>query len=204
MKKIASIFFLLTLIIGQMSAQIMDKLQFKGGLMYEFVTFEQSIDSSYSNFYTPATVPYVNFLLDAYYAIAHKNDIVSVGVDAGFQGGLYIRQQGIAYQIQVPAYIMGRLGAGSTTYNQQKFGLGLGVGVQNTFLKDIFNVGTSYQVVKTVLVIPSALAEVTFGGNQRLTGRLHVPLLPMKKQLKDVNNGYFRMSNFGLGLIYAF
>lgn len=39
MKKIASIFFLLTLIIGQMSAQIMDKLQFKGGLMLQICYF---------------------------------------------------------------------------------------------------------------------------------------------------------------------
>lgn len=200
MKKTASIFIVLTLIIGQMSAQILDRIQLKGGLMYEFVTFQQA-DSTYKiPFGDPVIVPYVNFLVGGYYDIIHKNDIVSLGIDAGVQGGLYL-QQGFAYQIQVPAYLMGRIGAGSTTYNQQKIGAGLGIGMQSTYLNES-RLGTP-NTIKTFIFVPSAIGEVMIGGGN-LTGRLHVPLLPMKKQLEAANNGYYILTNVGLGLIYRF
>lgn len=196
------IFFLLTLLTFKLSAQALDKLQFKGGIMYELVTFQQSYDSTYTNFVDPSIVPYVNLFVGGYYALAHKNDIVSVGVDGGLQAGVYF-QQGFAYQLQLPAYLMGRLGAGATSYNQQKFGIGAGVGLQSTFLSDSRLLQT-HETIKTFLFIPSAIAEVVIGGNRNLIGRLHIPLLPMKKQLEDVGNGYFKLSNVGFGLIYRF
>lgn len=205
MKKTASIFIVLTLLIGQMSAQILDKIQLKGGAMYEFVTFQQASDSTYTTLSSPQPVPYVNLYIGGYYAIAHKNDIISIGVDAGLQGGLYIRRTGFAYQIQIPAYLMGRIGAGATTYNQQKVGLGVGIGLQNTYLKDIFEVtNADYRTVKTALFIPSAVVDVVIGGQRNLIGRLHLPLLPAKKQFETLNNGYYKMSNFGFGLLYRF
>lgn len=200
MKKTASIFILFSFIIGQLSAQFLDKIQLKGGLMYEFVTFQQAFDSTYTQFGDPVVVPYVNFLVGGYYDIAHKNDIVSVGIDAGVQGGLYL-QQGFAYQIQVPTYVMGRIGAGSTTYNQQKIGAGVGIGMQSTYLNES-RLGTP-NTIKTFIFVPSAIGEVMIGGGN-LTGRLHIPLLPMKKQLEAANNGYYKLTNVGLGLIYRF
>ncbi len=199
MKKTASIFMVLTLIIGQMSAQIMDRIQLKGGIIYGNYLFSQATDSPYNSTVPISGGSYANFYFGAYYALFHKNDIVSLGIDAGIQPWLSF--QDWSYQIQVPAYLVGRIGAGSTTYNQQKIGLGLGVGLQTAQRGYITNRFTD--PLPKFFALPSAMAELCLGGNRNFIGRLYLSPFVARKYMKDIDS-YFTVGNFGIGILYNF
>ena len=194
-----------------------DKFIPKMGFMYEFFTLTpedttyQQIIANSNNGSAQVLVPYYTFMIGTYYMLAHKNDIVSVGVDGAFQGGINFRGGGISYQLQVPLFVMGRLGSGSTTYNQQKIGLGLGLGAQTSYLNEKRPFVYNTEGAKKILgFIPSGIIEATIRqGGGHLTGRVHFPLMLQKTKITELNNpiaksDYWRLGNFGFGLIYGF
>ena len=198
MKKTSCIFFLLTFIfIGQISAQVMDRIQLKSGFIYGSYLFNIASDSSYSYLSPLNGGQYINLHFGGYYAAAHKNDIISTGVDAGLQGWLGLGN--LSYQLQLPVYIMGRIGAGATHYNQQKFGFALGVGMQTSY-RGFFSQRYA-DIAPKFFSIPSAVAEVVIGGNRNFMGRLYLSPFSVKKHVKDPNS-YYTVANFGVGLLY--
>lgn len=231
MKKITAIAFLFIALSLQISAQgggkkggestqSFSNTMLKMGFMYEYFNLTPT-DSGYqaalksSNGTSTLIIPYYNLLIAGYYPLAHKNDIISAGVDAGVQIGLNF-QSGVSYQLQVPLFAMGRIGAGATNYNEQKLGLGLGIGGQFSFLNERRSVlGSDRAPKKIVGFSPSGLIELSIRqGGGRLMGRFHFPLIPFKTKIPgfDIydsqNNAiyktdYWQVNNFGLGLIYS-
>lgn len=216
MKKYVLYFLLFLSGISQLSAQA-DRFIPKMGFMYEFftlmpedTTYQQIIANS-QNGSSQIFVPYYTFMVGTYYMLAHKNDVVSVGVDGAIQGGINFTGGGISYQAQVPLFLMGRLGAGATSYNQQKIGLGLGLGAQTSYLNEkrpfVYN---SEGPKKIFGFIPSAIIEATIQqGGGHLTGRIHFPLMMQRTKIAQLNNpiansDYWKVGNFGFGLIYGF
>ncbi|MDP5169715.1 MAG: hypothetical protein NWR72_05680 [Bacteroidia bacterium] len=185
-------------------AQIADHLVPHFGFMYQFVNLEDPRSASGQN----TTFSYYTLSIGSYYELAHKNDVMSVGVDAGVNFGInFIPTQfsGTVVTVitQVPMFAMARVGALSTKYNQQPVGLGLGIGGVYTYFNDV--VDFSGNKVKSDFIVPAAVGEVTLRtrGNT-ITGRVHVSLLPTNALLKGDNRPDldYNFSNFGLGLIY--
>ncbi len=216
MKKYSFLLVLLIGLLGEASGQT-DRFIPKMGFMYEFftlmpedTTYQQIIANS-NNGSSQIFVPYYTFMVGSYYMLAHKNDVVSVGVDGALQGGINFRGGGISYQLQVPLFVMGRLGSGATSYNQQKIGIGLGVGTQMSYLNEKRPFVYSTESPKKIFgFIPSGIIEATIQqGGGHLTGRVHFPLIPQKTKIAQLNNpvansDYWKLGNFGFGLIYGF
>lgn len=183
----------------------------KGGFLYEFYNLTPT-DSNYqdalvaSGWNGQVVLPYYNFMFGGYLPLVHKKDIISAGVESGLQFGINFRQ-GISYQIQMPLYACARLGASSTVYNQQRVGIGVGIGGQFSFLHEARQILNSGEKAKNISVFaPSALIELNIGNG--LIGRLHLPLFPVKTRIPAFDfpptytTPHWRVNNFGLGLIY--
>lgn len=207
--------FLFTLLFGTClfaaKAQVsLSDVTWKGGFMYEFYNLVPT-DTLYADYLNstggPVVLGYYNLMLGGYLPLAHKKDIISAGVESGLQFGINFRG-GINYQVQIPLYAMARLGAGSTVYNQQRVGVGVGIGGQFSYLRESLSFSGADIKAKNITVFnPSALIDLTIGNG--LIARLHVPLLPVKVRIPaadapgiGLSTPHWRVSNFGLGLIY--
>lgn len=202
----AMLIAILLLIPNMAKAQISDKLVPHTGFMYEIISLQDPRGIGVPEF----NRAYYTINLGTYYALAHKNDIVSVGVDAGVNFGInfpFTQQRGTVVTVvtQVPVFAMARLGALSTKYNQQPLGLGVGIGGVYTFFNDVNNYITGDKI-RADFVVPAVLAELTLKtrGNT-ITVRGHFNLLTSNSLLKGDNRPdlEYNMGNWGVGLIYS-
>ena len=204
MKKLMLLACLLTLwsFSAKVYAQLSNKVVPHLGFMWEVLTFEDGgcINDDRNSFYTLS--------VGTYYTLLHKNDVVSLGVDPSVNLGFNLVGEGfLTYVIQAPVYFMGRLGATATPYNQQKFGVGAGIGFNYTFFSE--KVSTIARRNASV-VVPTAVFEVTIlSGGAPLTGRIHVSLGNANGKMKcNIDNApgtevTTSFGNFGFGLIYG-
>lgn len=193
---------IITLGLQQSYAQIGDKLVPHMGFMYQTVVLQDTFASA-SEF----NIFYYTFHLGTYYTIAHANDIASVGVDGSVNFGFNFVNTFSGTRInlftQVPIWLMGRVGANSTSYNQQKIGLGAGIGGHYTFYSD------KLRQEKASFINPAAMAEVTIlSRSGTLTVRGHMALSRAESALKSTVSGNeinrLRFGTWGIGLIYGF
>lgn len=201
MKKI-----LLACLIGlgfsQSQAQIGDKLVPHMGFMYQLVTLQDTFASA-----AESNLFYYTFNLGTYYTIAHANDIASVGVDASVNFGFNFVNTFSGTRIniftQTPVFLMGRVGALSTAYNQQKVGFGAGIGGHFTYFSDKAN------QIKSDFINPAAMAEVTIlSRSGTLTVRGQMALFKTEDVLKSTETkqeiSTLNFGTWGIGLIYGF
>lgn len=199
--------------INTVQAQFADRLVPHMGFMYEIATIDQGNG--------PETLTaFYNFHIGTYYTIAHYNDIFSVGIDPSLQFGLNFvpvfngnsQFTRVNYVIQAPVFLMGKIGATATAYNQQKVGIAAGIGGNFTYFSqqilDNINLRRSTSYINPSVVVEATIVQ---RGNP-LTGRFHFALARTNSELnfKDVNTKdivstiTLPMGNFGLGLIYGF
>ena len=204
MKKILLAIMIL-LGIQQSYAQIGDKLIPHMGFLYQWVAIE---DNSFAPPFERSPAFYA-FNLGTYYQIAHTNDIASVGVDGSINFGFSFVNDfstgstRVNIFSQFPFFLMGRLGANSTAYNQQKFGLGLGIGGHYTLYS---NKGFAE---KSNFINPAAIAEITIlSRTGTLTVRGTMSLSQTESMLINTETkadiGLRDFGSFGVGLIYGF
>ncbi len=207
MKKAAIFFaFVWTLAMAPAYGQIIDKFVPHSGFMYEIVTLQDPRSVSGETF----SFAYYTLNLGTYYSLAHKNDIVSVGVDASVNFGInfpFTANRGTVVTLitQVPVFAMARLGALSTSYNQQPVGMGVGIGGVYTYFSDVADY-VSGNKIRASYVVPAAMVEATLRSRgSTLTIRGHFSLAPTNALLKGDNRPEleYNMGNFGLGLIYS-
>ena len=188
--------------IHQSHAQIGDKLVPHMGFMYQMVVLQDTFASA-----SEANIFYYAFNLGTYYTLAHLNDVASVGVDGSVNFGFNFVNtfNGTRINIftQVPVWLMGRVGANSTSFNQQKIGLGAGIGGHYTFYSEKFN------QQKAGFINPAAMAEATIlSRSGTLTVRGHMALSRTESALKSTVSGTeinrLRFGTWGIGLIYGF
>jgi hypothetical protein len=188
--------------VNQLQAQLRDKLIPHMGFMYEVVDLRKPVNIGDG---TLSRVYYA-FNIGTYYTLLHQNDVLSLGVDGSVNFGFNFfstgQRSGVNLLVQTPVFLMGRLGANSTRYNQQKFGMGAGLGLVYTF----FHEGVFDQ--KSQGVNPSVVVEGTIlsRGGGGLTLRGHFSIYRPSATLKQGNATFeFReFSNWGVGLIYGF
>ncbi|MEZ4825783.1 MAG: hypothetical protein R3C61_05730 [Bacteroidia bacterium] len=196
-------------------AQITDRLVPHMGFMWEFVTYEQPPDT-----FNQILSTFYNFHIGTYYTIAHYNDIFSFGIDPSVQLGLnfvpvspngfdvYTR---VNYVIQAPVYLMGKVGATATRYNQQKVGIAAGFGVNYNYIsQQDGNINLRRNIS---YFVPGGVVEATIlsRGNP-LTARFHYTFAKVNTDIryKDINSKEivqtlnFPLGSFGIGLIYGF
>lgn len=202
----AALIALFLLIPGAAKAQIVDKLVPHTGFMYEIITLQDPRSTNGQSF----NFSYYTLNLGTYYSLAHKNDVVSVGVDASLNFGInfpFTSQSGTQVTIvtQVPVFAMARVGALSTTYNQQPLGLGVGIGGVYTYFNDVADYVTGNKI-RSNFVVPAAVAEATLRSRgSTITVRGHMSLAPVSSLLKGDNRPdlEYNMGNWGIGLIYS-
>lgn len=173
-----------------------DRIQPKIGFMYEFITLKPA-DSLNRN--QTLVLPYYNLFIGGYRSFVSKNDVISLGADAAFQGGINF-QRGISYQLMAPVHIVGKLGAGATSYNTQKVGIAVGAGALPFYMHETRITTTP---LNKFFIFPSFMIEATLNTNGgRMTGRIQfnpVSLSPVY----NLANYDWRAANVGLGLLYT-
>jgi hypothetical protein len=114
---------------GRVQAQIAEKMSFFGGMTYQIVATTPlgSPEPWYTSFY--------GFGLGGDYVLLHSNDQVSLGVNPNLNFCFQFSNfYGVSLLAQSPVYLLARLGAGATPFNEQKFGIGAGIGGSYSYM----------------------------------------------------------------------
>jgi hypothetical protein len=193
----------LVLLPGVATAQFADKGQLRGGLSLEFVpvSFPEGQDFFLSDqlFY--------GIVFGGEYTLAHANDFVAVNLDASATVSFnYNNVYGTQLFLQGPVYLVGKIGAGATPYNESLLGLSVGVGAAYTFVNLPYSIDQNATVVlrlKPSWLAPSAMVQLTLKTNAaRYSLRGHVNLSTFTEV--DGFAGSLRYENYGFGLVYSF
>ena len=181
-------------------------------IQYEFVTvqFKFPRQSFFDNGYIPSLW---GFSGGVSYTLVHSNDMFSVCPQAAIAGNIQIvPNSGIAYLVQVPVSIMGRIGAGATPFNSQRFGLAIGAGINTGYLNYPFRYqdATTNNVynskLSSLLITPQILFEVLWRtGGTVSSVQIHADLSPATSKWepgRGVGTVPILLSNFGLKYIY--
>lgn len=196
--------YIMVLILGTVStrlhAQIEDKLQFHFGGAYDFLRIQGSPGMIFANYFTITG--------GGYYTFWQSNDVVSLSVNPNASLGISFNNlTGFSVFTQVPAYVMLRTGAACTKYNEQKFGAGVGVGLNYTYVKErAFIFGNTFYTLENSLFNPVAAAQLTFQNDFRtLTVRGYGSLLSyMAPFIEPYGNEKFNYDGYGLAILYNF
>jgi hypothetical protein len=141
------------------------------------------------------------------YVLMHSNDQASIGINPNANICFSFNNfYGIDFFTSVPVYMLARLGAGSTPYNEQKIGIGGGIGGSFSYLATTASGGGSVGTLKTSFINPGAMAELQFkyrGGNIVL--RFNWSLAKSTQDLEFGNSVFpYRMGVSALSIFYNF
>jgi hypothetical protein len=185
-----------------------DRISWHSGFMLEFFNLEQP--SGQAAFQTAPSMYGIN--LGATYVLTQSADWLSVVADAGLQGAFsYSNLFGGSYMIQAPIFIMGKIGAGTTKFNQMPLGAGVGLGINPTYVRmPYITPSGNLGALKPAFLGPCVVGDLTLGFlSSKLTIRVHY--MPFNEQitLTDIVQGQrftypMNLRNFGGGLIYYF
>lgn len=188
---------------ADLQAQIADKLLPYSGLNYMFVK-QFDLAGSGQEFQTS----YYTFGLGTYYAAVHRNDILSAGLDAGVNFGFSFPRTATGTRAtiftQVPLLLMGRVGAGSTKYNEQGVGFAAGIGGTFTYFNNFDNRSVKYS---TSFVNPSVAAQVMIrnrGGVLMVRGTFSLSQVDSDFNFDDGSTRTFGLSSWGIGILTSF
>lgn len=211
MKKIIGLAGVLLLMAHTASqAQISDKLVPHLGFSYEVLNLENAEPNSSGFVNSDFSRVLYAFNIGTYYTLYHQNDRMSVGVDPSLNFGFNFissfNETRVNLLVQLPVYLMGRVGANSTKYNQQKIGVGAGIGGMYTFFRD----GGSDRNLNGF--VPNAVFEGTLlsrGGTLTIRGHLALFKPDVTFQAGNDNPGstdvvFNDFGTWGVGLIYGF
>lgn len=200
MKKITLLFIiLLGFSFQSLKAQettFMDRLVPHTGFMMEYVNY-RIVDTTGNEYPSTILGLFYTLNLGTYITLAHTNDVASVGVDPNINVGLNFRQDGIAFQAQAPVFLMGRVGAASTKYNEQRIGAGAGVGGIYTYISEPGQTGFKKGFFNPAAVFEGSL----FNRGSVMTARLHVDIVRLTT---SYNNQDYKFGTLGGGLLYTF
>lgn len=210
MKKLFGLVLVCSVLFTSVNAQS-DRFVFFGGMVYDQVSFTFTDPSSNASSNLPTIISFYGLTLGMDYILAHANDQASIGVNPNLM--ISLKQNGVgglSPYIRVPVLFLGRIGAGSTSYNEQTIGIGAGIGGSFTYMgKVYFNDGVSsnYYPYSAAYITPTAVGEVTVNSNSsKYMVRLYVDLLPIEISNYRFGNSELnvRTTTWGLGFGYGF
>jgi len=193
-----------------------EKLQMSFGFNWEFYTQSDPLTGAQIEDFT---IFFNTISVSGTYTLAHSADFYSVNAHASPALGLrFVENAGANVLAQLPVYLLGRVGAGATPFNESVIGAGAGVGLQYAFIKNPFNlidqrgfiVGEGE--IKKSYVAPAFIAEINadFGNGGLYSLRFHmnfikvdedqdISIVGQPRQTFDVE-----LQNFGIGLFWKF
>lgn len=192
------------LLIGQVGkGQLADKATFFGGFTYQIVSMTpQGQPNPWQNYF-------YGLSLGMNYVIAHSNDQVSLGVNPNFNFSfLFSNISGTSLLAQGPVFLLARFGAGATPYNEQKFGIGAGIGANYSYMlhRTFFTDPSGVQSLEVSqgFLNPSAVVEIGF--KSRFSDYLFRFNWSLAKPTHELGLQKipFRMGSAGLGILYTF
>ena len=200
------ILFLLLAAFGKnVEGQLMDKAVFFGGFNYQLISLTPEGSP------VPSRIPFYGLGVGMDYVLMQSNDQFSVGLNpnANFSF-VFSSNYGHSLLAQAPVYLLGRIGAGATPYNEQKVGVGAGIGavytymVHSTIAYDQFG-NSLIARLKEGWVNPSAIVE--FGLNTRRSNylfRLNWSLLQPTKAIESLGGYNYSFAAGALSIMYKF
>jgi hypothetical protein len=204
----------------QRDTDFKDRFQYAFGTSLEIVPLEPTAQSQIRLEYTQLRYA-VGGLVS--YNLFQQEDRIALNAEGGFQAAFGGNGAGYDILLQAPVYLVGRIGAGCTVFNEWPIGVGLGLGSQNTYSVlrlqgELDNgSGTTTPVETSInqfLLSPSAMAEIVgnFWGGSMYALRFHLNLLPTDGTAvfdsfgAGLNNYSvpIRLNQFGIGVYYWF
>jgi hypothetical protein len=190
---------LATCLSGQ--AQLAEKASFFGGMTYQFIGI------------TPLGQPrpiYASMYglgagMD--YVLMHSNDVASLGINPNANVCLQISSfSGLSFFANAPVYLLARLGSGATPFNEQKVGIGAGIGGTYSYLFTTLSANGVPSSFSTSFLNPGAIAEFslrTRGSNYLF--RFNWSLLKPTRNFESGSSSFpVRLGVLGLGIFYTF
>jgi hypothetical protein len=197
--------FIGALLIAQFGqAQLRDKATFHGGFSFQFARINPQATP------TNWTYPFYGLSLGMNYVLLQSNDQVSLGINPNANFAFSFSSLfGTRLFVQTPAFLLARLGAGSTPYNEQKFGIGAGVGAVYNYMNttDSYAGGGGAYIaqIKQGWVNPSAVVELAL--NTRFSNylfRFNWSLLSPTHVMEEHGDLPGRFGALGLSILYTF
>ncbi len=187
-------------------AQLTDKAIFFGGFNYQFVSLTPQGSPS------PDLLPFYGFGLGMDYVLLHSNDQISLGINPNTNFSFVFSSTfGLSLMSETPVYLLARLGANATPFNEQKFGIGAGIGasysymlLRRTFINQNGN-ATGTLKLDEGWVNPSAIVEVNL--KTRFSDylfRFHWSLAQPTREVEELDNYPYRFGVAGLSIFYTF
>jgi hypothetical protein len=177
------------------------KMMWDFGFTYQFLS-EESV--------FPASGPTPNVVVQPFYGLTgglnyvlwHSNDKVSLLANPGALLSVRLGGGGVNIFTQAPTYLAFHAGAGSTPFNEQRVGIGAGVGVVPGYLYYKTFGFPSYQA-GVAMVNPGAMADLTILGRSTVY-KIRVNWSLTKSRWQDIDALQVRYSTFGIGVLYVF
>jgi hypothetical protein len=179
-----------------------DKINFHAGFSYEFVTLK--VKDNVSDALYPG---YAGITAGLHYQLMQSNDVFALTVNPNATFAFtYSSYYGMNLIAQVPVYLMVRAGANATRYNEQKLGVGLGVGGVFNYIRQGVLTTRGSEILDLPFVQPNVMTEATFSNNGRIyTLRVHWNMVATEEKITLSGDRIpVLMSNFGFGLVYGF
>lgn len=208
LKKIGVLLVACFIFASQGRAQLADKATFFGGFTYQIVSMTPQGSPS------PWRFPFYGLSLGMDYVLLHSNDQFSLGANpnANFSF-IFSSTFGTSLLAQAPVFLLARYGSGSTPYNEQKFGLGAGIGANYTYMLHttaIYDQNGVYQGslrINEGFVAPSAIVELAIKSRfSNYLFRFNWSLMKPTKEVDDLSTQPipFRFGAAGLSILYTF
>ncbi|MFM2375705.1 MAG: hypothetical protein RLZZ165_802 [Bacteroidota bacterium] len=195
MKRIAAFLSLLMLLASHGHSQLSEKANLFGGITYQFVGFTPLTSPQQTLF------PLYGLGLGVDYVLAHSNDVASLGINPNAHLCVQFNYNNLSLLASAPTYLLARIGAGATPFNEQKLGIGAGVGGSASYFATTDGGGT----ISSLFFNPSACAELSIRtrGSSYLF-RFNWSLMKPTREITYSNlTASYRVGVFGLGVLYS-
>ena len=207
-KKIGLLLAACCFLFVQGRSQLADKATFFGGFTYQIVSMTPQGSPS------PWRFPFYGLSLGMDYVLLHSNDQFSLGVNPnGNFSFIFSSAFGTSLLAQAPVFLLARAGSGATPYNDQKVGVGAGIGANYTYMLHTTpvydNLGTYLGSlrVREGFLAPSAIVELAIKSRfSNYLFRFNWTLMRPTKEVEDLGTSPipFRFGAAGLSILYTF
>lgn len=177
------------------------------GYSLDFVIIETTTIPSTSEPYS-----YYGIHGGIYYALLHKNDVFSLGIDPSLHAGFNVSPTAAAnnelafdYNFHMPIMLLTRFLRGSTPYSRKPVGFGIGFGVVANHYKRTVSINLNQ---KSTFLHPGIVAEGNFPtGRGHISVRFRVPIGMVRSKVEYSNSladREFNFNSWGLSVAYGF
>lgn len=186
------IFFAFVSFWGSVLPAQSEKLMPHGGFTYQFIILRDRFSGASAQAY------YYGLSGGVDYVLMHSNDQVSLGVDPNVHFSFAFTNQGTSLLLQTPVYLLARVGAGCTPFNEAKVGVGAGVGGNFSYI----NEGNRLNRFSQTFFSPAAVGEFSLR-TRAANYVLRVNFTPFQTTT-DVDGADLYFNNIGASFLYTF